>query len=260
MLKARIPKFIISLCLTLALSFGTFITSFAATNNQGLKPGQAGSGTVLSTNTNLAQPTEKFLQVCNEYFAVPSEYKVLDKTGCNISKRFYDDNVNNYNVSNIDSIWEYAKSNVSMVIHNTVISSPLDTINENSTLQNGITPLVTNQTKTVRQEYYVLETGDPKGNFDFSYHINGSFVYNIYTGVISSYSGPYIGVDYCSLHGYWSWQMENATTRGTISSDKYSVTFYGSFYMYITFNDYITIYHNTLGHYSNSFVSSGDVQ
>lgn len=43
MLKARIHKFIVPLCLALSLSFGILITtSFATTGNQGLKSGEDG--------------------------------------------------------------------------------------------------------------------------------------------------------------------------------------------------------------------------
>ncbi|HZK71141.1 MAG TPA: hypothetical protein VFD03_06440 [Clostridia bacterium] len=165
-----------------------------------------------------SDPSEKFITFCDEYFADHTSYQIINEKERDISESFYTENVDNYRISNISAIWEYAKQNV-------MCFSKVTTIDvEPQTRGSYIT-------KNISQWFYYLNGtgGAYTPSYEIQYTLAGSFVYNYNTGIISSYSGPTITLNWCSLNGVWSASMINATTRGVIAANKYSVTFTGNF-------------------------------
>ncbi len=200
------------------------------------------------SDNSKTKPSEIFHQFCQEYFKSPDDYKVIDKEGNDINETFLTDNLASFNESNIDSIWDYTKKNVSKF-------SKVLVNNEDPSV---ISPYATVK-KDVSEWFYEVETSGVKvPDFEFQYTISGSYTYDIAKGTILSYVGPYLSIDYCSLGGVWDYEPTNVSTRGTISSDKYKITFSASFKMIVELtvpigDIGIPGYTETLGGYYNSF-------
>ena len=179
------------------------------------------SGTVQAAES-VSQPSEKFIQFCEDYFLSPMEYKVVDKEDNDISQKFYDDNIKAYKRSKIDSIWKYTKLKVSMFKKSIV--------DETQAQSKEFLPLGSLITKTISDWFYVFETsGSWTPDFELQYYISGRYVYSYNTGEILEYTGPTVWIEYCDLNGVWSYAMTNVSTRGTIASNKYSIVFSASF-------------------------------
>jgi hypothetical protein len=128
---------------------------------------------------------------------------------------------NTYFCDNIDLIWDYSKRNVSMF------------------------------TKRIVTE------GKYTPDFELQQYISGNYLYNMNTGVISSYTGPTTWIDGCSLRGIWSYEMTDVSTRATIAPNKYSITFTASFKLRTTCsvpigNISVPGFSETFGTYTNS--------
>lgn len=233
-----------------------------------IKPNQLSQNTL--AEKHLDAPSEYFKTFCNDFFKDCSTYEALDLQGHNITKQFYNDNLNASKNKDFNSIWKYAKENISMFT-NTVISDAVPNLENKlrmgiDTTRNVARPYSLSKTKNVKKLFYQLNTKTKYApNFEFAYWVSGSFVYNPNTGKISSYSGPYINMHMCSLHGVWSYTMYNISTSGKISSDKYSVTFSGSFSLHTWCNLPIgnisqPAADEYFGPYYGSFSSSGDAE
>jgi hypothetical protein len=191
----------------------------------------------------MIQPSEMFKKFCTEYFLSPSEYQVLDKN--NISNTYFCDNIDNFNSTNIDLIWDYSKRNVSMFTKRIVTDEKPDTRS----------PYIN---KNIKDWIYILETsGKYTPDFELQQYISGNYLYNMNTGVISSYTGPTTWIDGCSLRGIWSYEMTDVSTRATIAPNKYSITFTASFKLRTTCsvpigNISVPGFSETFGTYTNS--------
>ena len=218
--------------------------------------------TYASTNDNNASlndgriVSKVFVDICDDYYAEPSNFIVTDKKGNDISMNYYLNTARYYKEGNYAKIHDYAID----VVSEYIMVEP-DILKEVPSESKGLKTVYTSGYTYKLQRICSYLSGVPnQTTMESKCVVKGRYVLNYSTGKITSASTTSVTHDYISPG--WNWRIHTInsyTNPAVISSDGYSVSFSGGFSVTAQYvdGDYLgTI--STYGGYYCSYSRSGD--
>lgn len=243
----------VSLVLVLALSVVVSLPAFAAeTDNLSSKDISLKGNGISEIQEDYLKPTNEFIKFIDGYFKNHNNYVVVDIYGNDVSKSFYQDNIELYKSSDYYDIRVNMFDNISYFSTKTV---------QTQKSANGV--LALSQLKNISNSFYqVVRSDDYPHPFEIQYQISGSFHYNPNTGIITDCSDATLKLTHSNAGAMWSVSLNDVSTGSEIASDKYSVTFTAYFgvtaTLGISIGDLPIGYTCDYGHYYNSVTGTAD--
>ncbi len=173
-------------------------------------------------------PSETFIDFFSGFYEDTDSYTIFTTSNDDITENFYKNTKHFYERNDYAGLKKY--------------------IWEHEQIAGGCQNVIVPQTRafgvdSAYQSFYKLirKGTTPNGiNFNLGgemrYSISGSYSWNISTGKIATYSNPVIKIEVINLGAAFSESMENINTKATVSADKFSITFSGTFKLKVTFS------------------------
>lgn len=172
-------------------------------------------------------PSDTFIDFFSGFYKDRSNYTIFDTEENDITENFYEETRHFYENGDYAGLKKY--------------------IWEQGRISGGRRNVVIPKAKafgidSAYQDYYKLITKGTYGSKTFNlggemrYSVSGSYSWDLRTGKIATHSGATIKMETINLGAAFSSSMNNVTTKATVSSDKYSITFSGSFALEVTFS------------------------
>ena len=172
---------------------------------------------------------KEFIEYVTDTFTHEDKVTVIDFNGNNITNNYFSANVNHYLNNDFKSIKIY--------FINCIDNIYIDESNENI---NTRSPFVT---QTVSKRYYKVVNKE-QASGELEYYLNGSFIWDRATGLISSVGNASINITYNNFGTNWNKIVSNMTTSSSMSSDKCYAYFSGGFNLRVTFKKYLVEWYN----------------
>lgn len=200
-------KAVFSTALAIAMTFIVSTSCFAAT----------------PSNQGLTEPTEKFIEMCDNLFNNPEEYKALDKGQNDVTNIFINKYASYYAAEEYGVLWDAFKDELYGIMW------------EDETQKSTRGTIVN---RSVEKSFYVIdETTEfsPGKTFEMTYTVSGDYSFDSSSRQIVDYSNAYLNIDYFWAGSAFDYHLFNINTSATPTSGNNRVNFRATFSLTLEF-------------------------
>lgn len=168
---------------------------------------------VKASEINANKASEEFIKLCNEFYANPLKYKVIDFQNQDVSQKFYENVRRKHIEKNYDEIWKYFADNAyAFEWYESQIGSDIST--------RAIVPM--------RTRKYRLQSGTtkskPQTTFQVGYYIDSTCYVDSLTGKITGKGNTTVTVQEIHIGASYSGRLVSSSASQSINANGKSVT------------------------------------
>ena len=196
------------------------------------------------SNQGLTEPTERFVEMCDNLFNNPEEYKALDKAQNDVTNMFINKYAPYYNSKEYNVLLDAFKLELYRIIREKETQKPTT-----GTLDD----------RSVEKSFYVIdETTEfsPGKTFEMTYTVSGDYSFDSSTRQIVDYSDAQLNIDYFWAGSAFDYHLFGVSTSATPTSGNNRVNFRATFSLTLEFeydiNNFPITAEEDFGPYSGS--------